>query len=179
MELFCKIYNLIQRCEKMLTWDLGNKWRFHIYLHWMGLPFSNAPITSHTYVGKHTSLLIFNKKKIKKIKKEALLTVDLFMQSFILFLWPHKFWFLQQKCCQNKLIYVFLFIHRKKLASIYLTSCQRSIFHSFHFWCSRTLFTQKAKLHKDDFCLKNYLGKFMHKSNHTVFKTYYTILSIW
>ena len=118
-------------------------------------------------------------KKIKKIKKEALLTIDLFLQSFILFLWPHKFWFLQQKCCQNKLIYVFLFIHRKKLASIYLTSCQRSIFHSFHFWCSRTLFTQKAKLHKDDFCLKNYLGKFMHKSNHTVFKTYYTILSIW
>lgn len=80
-------------------------------------------------------------KKIKKIKKEALLTIDLFLQSFILFLWPHKFWFLQQKCCQNKLIYVFLFIHRKKLASIYLTSNQRSIFHSFHFWCSRTLFT--------------------------------------
>ena len=71
VELFCKIYNLIWRCEKMLTWDLGNKWRFHIYLHWMGLPFSNAPITSHTYVGKHTSLLIFNKKN-KKNKKRSI-----------------------------------------------------------------------------------------------------------
>ena len=70
VELFCKIYNLIRRCEKMLTRDLGNKWRFHIYLYWMGLPFSNAPITSHTYVGKHTSLLIFNKKN-KKNKKRS------------------------------------------------------------------------------------------------------------